>query len=297
MASPKKKLPTGPIRIDHPKSWLTDTPSQTSEQRDSQANRIESAKQESTKQDFSVQENNLLDSTNLPTLSGDLNAPPWHPTKPESLKQDSSLQEDRLNESPNLNTISQGLNAPPLHPDKPESIKQDSSLQENNLDFGKNNTPSQNLNEPVSLTGKQESIKQDSIILENSSSGFTKDNTITDELVEPHQPETGENAGLPAREQESSFTESKKQESDIESIEYKKVAMRLSKEAVNKLRELRTTTELPYEVLVDVMIRNWDNLPALIQKHYLSEARRSRVQRLIAGQDKAMKTVRNKLLD
>ncbi len=127
---------------------------------------------------------------------------------------------------------------------------------------------------------------------------YRKRDTSTQEPQQPHQPETVvENAGLTASFAESSFQESEKQESGIESIEYKKVAMRLSAEAVNKLRELRTTTELPYEILVDVMIRNWDNLPAKIQKHYLSEARRSRVQRLIAGQDKAMKTIRSKLLD
>jgi hypothetical protein len=71
--------------------------------------------------------------------------------------------------------------------------------------------------------------------------------------------------------------------------------MRLSAEAVNRLRELRTVTELPYEVLVDVMIRNWDTLPAKIQRQYLSEAKQSRIQRLIAGQDKAMTTVRKRL--
>ena len=72
--------------------------------------------------------------------------------------------------------------------------------------------------------------------------------------------------------------------------------MRLSATSVERLRGLKNTTGLPYEILVDVMIANWDNLPAKLQKLFLSEAKLARIQRLIAGQDKAMKTVRSKLL-
>ena len=77
----------------------------------------------------------------------------------------------------------------------------------------------------------------------------------------------------------------------------KKVAMRLSTEAVACLHSLRVTTGIPYEILVDVMIRNWDDLPVKLQKQYLSEAKQVRIQRLIAGQDKAMQTVRSRLTE
>ena len=42
--------------------------------------------------------------------------------------------------------------------------------------------------------------------------------------------------------------------------DYKKVAMRLSTTAAEKLRQLRADTGIPYEILVDVMIRHWDDL-------------------------------------
>jgi predicted DNA binding CopG/RHH family protein len=89
--------------------------------------------------------------------------------------------------------------------------------------------------------------------------------------------------------------ESGKQESFLEENEYKKVAMRLSASAVDRLRSLRVTTGIPYEVLVDVMIQNWNNLPSSIQQSYLLEAKQRRIQRLIAGQDKAMQTVKQRL--
>lgn len=79
--------------------------------------------------------------------------------------------------------------------------------------------------------------------------------------------------------------------------EYKKVAMRLSIEVVESLRQLRATTGVPYEILVDVMIRNWDKLPQPTKAAYLQQAKQVRIERLIAGQEKTMKTMRTKYLD
>lgn len=85
-------------------------------------------------------------------------------------------------------------------------------------------------------------------------------------------------------------------ESGLTETEYKKVAMRLSSEAVESLRQLRATTGIPYEILVDVMIRNWDKLPQRTRAAYLQQAQQVRVLRLIAGQEKTMKTMRTKYL-
>jgi hypothetical protein len=92
-------------------------------------------------------------------------------------------------------------------------------------------------------------------------------------------------------------SESGMPESGLTETEYKKVAMRLSLEVVESLRQLRATTGVPYEILVDVMIRNWDKLPQPIRAAYLQQAKQVRVERLMAGQEKTMKTMRTKYLD
>ncbi|MBV8885960.1 MAG: hypothetical protein JO235_18470 [Chroococcidiopsidaceae cyanobacterium CP_BM_RX_35] len=85
-------------------------------------------------------------------------------------------------------------------------------------------------------------------------------------------------------------------ESGLTETEYKKVAMRLSSEAVESLRQLQATTGVPYEILVDVMIRNWDKLPQRTRAVYLQQAKQVRVERLLAGQEKTIKTMRTKYL-
>lgn len=78
-------------------------------------------------------------------------------------------------------------------------------------------------------------------------------------------------------------------------IEYKKVAMRLSEESVAKLRTLKMSTGIPYEVIVDSFIRNWEVLPESLINQILIEAKEERIKRLVAGQEKAAKTVRKRL--
>ena len=95
---------------------------------------------------------------------------------------------------------------------------------------------------------------------------------------------------------ESGNRDSGLSESGLTETEYKKVAMRLSSEAVESLRQLRATTGVPYEILVDVMIRHWDKLPQRTRAAYLQEAKQVRGERLIAGQEKTMKTLRTKYL-
>lgn len=140
---------------------------------------------------------------------------------------------------------------------------------------------------------KQKTIKQDSRLLEASLNETKKlDSSKQDDSLLASQMEESsqEEINLPEiRKQESSLPESSNEEQ-----EYKKVAMRLSAEAVETLKQLRVTTGVPYEILVDVMIRNWNNLPGRTQNSYLQQAKQARMRRLLAGQEKTMKTIKGK---
>ena len=98
---------------------------------------------------------------------------------------------------------------------------------------------------------------------------------------------------------EDQITDSTKLEPKPDSslIEYKKVAMRLSVEAASILRQLRAETGIPYEIIVDVAIRNWDNLPQRTKSTYLKQAREVRTMRLMAGQEKTIETMKQKYLE
>lgn len=113
-----------------------------------------------------------------------------------------------------------------------------------------------------------------------------------------------ENAKLDSAIPENKILDSTHQEQKLDSskldsglIEYKKVAMRLSVEAASTLRQLRAETGIPYEILVDVAIRNWDNLPQRTKSTYLKQAREVRAMRLMAGQEKTIKTMKQKYLE
>lgn len=138
-----------------------------------------------------------------------------------------------------------------------------------------------------------ESRKQDSGLQESANS----ETVILDSISEETRlPETAleESALKESRSTGMSSPETRIPESGISESEYKKVAMRLSAEAVESLRQLRATTGIPYEILVDVMIRNWDSLPQRTRTAYLQQAKQARMQRLIAGQEKTMKTMQQK---
>ena len=120
---------------------------------------------------------------------------------------------------------------------------------------------------------KQESAKQESGKVENTKpDSITPENQIADSTNLEPKPDSG-------------------------LIEYKKVAMRLSVEAASILRQLRAETGIPYEIIVDVAIRNWDNLPQRTKSTYLKQAREVRTMRLMAGQEKTIKTMKQKYLE
>jgi hypothetical protein len=142
-------------------------------------------------------------------------------------------------------------------------------------------------------TSNQESSNLDSGSVENSNQQATRRHGATQQEPEIEIKEyRREDSSISPR-----ITESGIPDSGISFPEYKKVAMRLSVEAVESLRQLRATTGIPYEILVDVMIRNWDNLPKRTQAAYLQQAKQARVERLIAGQEKTVKTMRAKYLE
>lgn len=137
---------------------------------------------------------------------------------------------------------------------------------------------------PQTLEAREaEAISQESILPENKKQDLQKqDFDSAMEIHPPNQPES------PAGE----ISEERKQDSCKQ--DYKKVAMRLSAESFEKLRQLRVNTGLPYEILVDVMIRHWDNLPQRTQAAYLKEAQSIRGERLIEGQLKALQSIQTK---
>jgi hypothetical protein len=135
--------------------------------------------------------------------------------------------------------------------------------------------------------------QEDVLIPESSQQDSLGQDTKSDDLKIA---ELLENKDLESslQKQDSRKPESRKQDSGF-ADEYQKVSMRLSAVAVDQLRSLRVETGIPYEILVDVMIRSWQTLPERMKHRHLSEAKQQRGQRLVAGQDKAMKTVKRRL--
>lgn len=133
---------------------------------------------------------------------------------------------------------------------------------------------------------KQDSGKQDAGLLEKSK----QDSAIESALAK-------ESKTQETSKQEASFEKQdyETQDSCFRQIEYKKVAMRLSETAVERLRSFRANTGLPYEILVDVMICNWDNLPDDLKHDYVMQVKQLRLQRLVAGQNKGLETAMQKL--
>ncbi|MEL7039471.1 MAG: hypothetical protein AAFO04_28245 [Cyanobacteria bacterium J06592_8] len=156
---------------------------------------------------------------------------------------------------------------------KQDSVKQDSSLQESNILEARRQESS------LQESSKTETVKPDSSL---------QDSSKPDSSLKPesNQPETTK--------QDFSFPESSQPESSLTETEYKKVAMRLSLQAADHLRQFRSDTGIPYEILVDVMVRNWSKLPERTRSAYLKQAQQLRSQRLLAGQEKTMKTLQQK---
>ncbi len=158
---------------------------------------------------------------------------------------------------------------------KQDSVKQETALPETNLiDSTQLDSITNNSQETIKpKSRKLDSVKQETVLPEIDLTDSTQLDSNTNNSQETIKPVTRK----------------------LDSItEYKKVAMRLSQDSAERLREFRGETGIPYEILVDVMVRNWDNLPKRTQNAYLKESQQIRAQRLIAGQQKAMLTTQKK---
>lgn len=150
---------------------------------------------------------------------------------------------------------------------------------------------SKNLENKKPGSGITDSTKPESVIPESTISSDDKVLLVEQESAIP------DSNIVSSRKQDSRKQESTKVESGLTEIKYKKVAMRLSEGSVAKLRGLKMSTGIPYEVILDSFIRNWEVLPTALMDQILMEAKEERIKRLVAGQEKATKTVRKKLED
>jgi len=163
-----------------------------------------------------------------------------------------------------------------------DSGKLETSIQDAEIQERLSTLPQQSLKTQAhEVEDKQDSSKQEILLQEVKTQ---------EALIESAWPDT-----LVKRKEDSKKQESIKHENSFEQVECKKVAMRLSESAVERLRSFRATTGLPYEILVDVMICNLDKLPIEIQKDFLSQVKQLRLQRLVIGQNKGLETAKQKL--
>lgn len=152
-----------------------------------------------------------------------------------------------------------------------------------------NSQENKNLENKKPGSGITDSTKPDSIIPEST---ISSDDKV---LLVKQESTIQEPSNTSSRKQDSGKQETTKADSGFTEVAYKKVAMRLSEESAAKLRTLKITTGIPYEVIVDSFIRRWEVLPEELTNQILVEAKEERIKRLVAGQEKATKTVRKKL--
>lgn len=149
------------------------------------------------------------------------------------------------------------------------------------------------------LQNQVESSSENSSLLETSKPETSKTennlNQVTMLSSEIQETEPSETIKSNSSKQKSSKIDSSK--TDSGKIEYKKVGLRLSVEAYQVLSDLRNETGIPSEIFLDVMLKNWENLPQRTQSAYIKEAKHERQRRLLAGQQKAMETIQQRLLE
>lgn len=233
---PKKKLPTGPIRIDLPTIAMEEK--LDSKKQDSSS--IENSLPESSQEDFKNKESAIKESSKNETNKAEN-------TKKESNKVDSIMEESiKVASAKKEERIQSSINSTLQAKDIIENSNQESSLPENR----------------IIESAMTESSQVESVTIEKQN----QENTIV----------------------------SLKQKPESSLLESKKVAMRLSSEAASVLRQFRAETGIPYEIIVDVMVRNWSSLPNRTKAGYLKQARQIRQMRLVAGQEKTLETMRQK---
>ena len=77
--------------------------------------------------------------------------------------------------------------------------------------------------------------------------------------------------------------------------EYSRISMRVLKQTKEKLASIKSETNVPVEVIVDVMVGVWDDFPNRLKEKIVKLARGERNKRLIEGQEKSMQTALKRL--
>ncbi|MCF2969760.1 hypothetical protein L1047_00930 [Synechococcus sp. Nb3U1] len=70
-----------------------------------------------------------------------------------------------------------------------------------------------------------------------------------------------------------------------------KLTLKCSAEMLDKLGSLQTTTGLPGEILLEVLLDHWEHLPKPVQQDCLMQAHRIRVERLVISQNHTIATI------
>lgn len=69
------------------------------------------------------------------------------------------------------------------------------------------------------------------------------------------------------------------------------MTLELSIEATRSLHQIRTDYGVPAEILVDVILRNWSDLPNWAKQKHLGLAHQTQVERLLAGQQRTIQSI------
>ncbi|MEN9223620.1 MAG: hypothetical protein Q6M04_14390, partial [Thermostichus sp. BF3_bins_97] len=76
-----------------------------------------------------------------------------------------------------------------------------------------------------------------------------------------------------------------------------KLTLKCSAEMLDKLGSLQATTGLPGEILLEVLLDHWEQLPKPLQQDCLMQAHRIRVERLVISQNYTIATIEQLLND
>ena len=141
--------------------------------------------------------------------------------------------------------------------------------------------------------GKQDSDFQEFIIANSNLVDSIGDSDLQNsENLVYGKPETGIQETIKLK---TGIQETIKQQTTLPERRYQKVAMRLSEESVEQLRRLKSSSGIPYEVIVDSIIGKWQSLPEDLQNCILDFAAEERFSRLMSGQEKAIATTRERM--
>ena len=135
--------------------------------------------------------------------------------------------------------------------------------------------PSVSKSNPPEESRKQDFRKQDFINQESGKQDLNSNSTNNDEQSIP----TAANAAATL---EAQLEIGKPRE-------YDRISMRILAETKKKLINLKNETGVPYEILVEVMIKNWEQLSDENKANIIKQSQSERNIRLLEGKQKSMR--------